>query len=204
VSAVANPATVKRLNPEVAERINGQFMSIVSSSTPETVGVMARFAVDSGIPQGEQLLLQIADMRIKEYTDWKVKYEPLDYIILRSLCNKISSGQTDMSSLAQRFAQLYSYAIQRYLKDVRGGDFLSGASKEQASLVLVDVEKTCISQLTSRPQTAIKSSIEREDWAGLSRARDILMNEELPRLFPGLKPPLPLPDRPKAGRSDQG
>ena len=204
VSAVINPAIVKRLNPKLAGRITGQFMNIVDSSTPETIGLMARFAAESGIPQGEQLLLRIADMRIKKYADWTVEYEPLDYIILRPLCNKISSGQTDRSGLAQRFAQLYSYAIQRYLKDVRGGDFLSEASRQQAALVLVEVERTCISQLTSTPQAAIKNSIEREDWAGLSRGHDTLMAEQLPGLFPGLKPPLSLPDRPRARVSEQG
>jgi len=203
VSAVTNPAVLKRMNPKLAARIASTFSSVAAGSTPETMGLMARFAGETDTAQSGDLLLRIADRRIKRYAEWAVKYEPLDDAILKSLCNKISSPGPEKSSFAQRFVQLYSYAIQRFAKDMQVGVFVSDASRELAASVLLEVEKTCISRLTAGPHTAIKSSIERGDREGLLRAHDVLLRQELPRMFEGVKPPLPLPDPPKPKASEQ-
>lgn len=202
VGAVTNPAIVEKLDPKLAARIASQLNGIVQSSSPETMGLMARFVAEVRTAESTKLLLQIADRRINQYAQWTVKYEPLDDMILKSLCKRISSVGTDKSSFAQRFVQLYSYAIQRYVKDMQSSVFVSDISRELAASALLEVEKVCISQLTGRPHSAIKNSIERGDQRGLLQAHDSLLRQELPRMFAGVQPPLPLPDPPKRKASE--
>ncbi|MHC4335049.1 MAG: hypothetical protein ACYSUV_15035, partial [Planctomycetota bacterium] len=202
VGAVTNPAVVEKLDPKLAARIASQLNGIVQNSSPETMGLMARFVAEVRTAESTKLLLQIADRRIKQYAQWTVKYEPLDDMILKSLCKRISSVGTDKSSFAQRFVQLYSYAIQRYVKDMQSSVFVSDISRELAASALLEVEKVCISQLTGRPHSAIKNSIERGDQRGLLQAHDSLLRQELPRMFAGVQPPLPLPDPPKRKASE--
>jgi hypothetical protein len=202
VGAVTNPAIARKLDPKLAARIASQLNGIVQNSSPETMGMMARFAAEMRTAEGKKLLLQVADRRISQYVRWAVKYEPLDDMILKSLCKRISSAGTDSSSFAQRFVHLYSYAIQRYVKDMQSSVFASNISRELAASALLEVEKVCISQLTGKPHSAIKSSIERGNQRGLLQAHDSLLRQELPRMFPGVQPPLPLPDPPKPKASE--
>ncbi|HUT31440.1 MAG TPA: hypothetical protein VMX13_16720 [Sedimentisphaerales bacterium] len=198
VSAVTSPAIVKQLDPKLAERIVRQLEAAVDAGNPETMGLMARFTADVRSAEGDKLLLEVADARIKSYGEWTVEFEPLDDAILKSLCSRIASESGHKLELVQRFCQLYSYVIQRYLQDMQGGNFLDDRSREQTASVLVEVEKACIGVLTGSPRSGIKGAIERGDAAGLSRAHDSLLAEELPRIFPELKAPLPLPQRPKS------
>ena len=88
-------------NLELAGKITEQLKKVVESSSPEILALMAGFAAKVDIPQGEELLLQIADMRIKRYEDWKVEYELLDGDILKLLDSKIpaeSMSKPDVGS----------------------------------------------------------------------------------------------------------
>ena len=133
---------------------------------------MAIFAAGVQIQEVEDLLLQIANMRIKRYAEWKVKFEPLDDLILKSLCSKISSpamarsAETSASrsntAIARSFSQLCSYVIQRYVK---GGELLSDMQKEQLASVIVEIEDKCISKLLGKTQTGMKRAIEADDTA---------------------------------------
>jgi hypothetical protein len=144
-------------------------------SGPETIALMVEFAADVSIPQGEDLLGRIADMRIKKYTAWNVDYEPLDGIILRMLYKKIFSGALNKPAVARRFAQLYSYVIQRYVK---GRVSLNATQKHQLASVLVETEKSCIAKLLATPQTVIKRAIERDDHTRLLLEHSRLLGDE--------------------------
>jgi len=95
VHCLTTPEIIKQLNSsegsnsKPAEVITAEFKKLVESSSPEIIALMAQFSADVKIPQGEELLGQIADMRIKQYADWTVKYELIDVTILKLLDSKI-------------------------------------------------------------------------------------------------------------------
>lgn len=192
VHCLTNPAIIEQLNSgttsnvKVATIIAEQFKELVESSGPEIIALMAKFAAGVNIPQAEELLLQIADMRIKRYADWTVEYELLDSAILKSLNSKISLSPvapggpmpttgTGNPAVARRFGQLYSYAIQRY---VMGGEILSDIQKQHLASVLVEIEDKCLGRLIGKPQTTIKRAIERNNVTTLIAEHNRLLGDE--------------------------
>jgi hypothetical protein len=169
---LTNPTILKQLNSgqsldtNLAGDITGQLIEIVESSNPEVLALIAQFAAGINIPEAETLLLKTADTRIQQYADWTVQYELADGTILKMLESKISSSSaapTDKTALAGRFAQLYSYVLQRYIK----GKNLDEAQKRYLATVLIETEDKCISKLSGQSQTAIKQAIERKDKQAL-------------------------------------
>jgi len=191
VHCLTNPGIIKQLNSgetsnsRAAEVIAEELKELLESSSPEVVALIAKFAADVKIPQGEVLLVQIADMRIKRYTDWTVKYELMDSAILKLLDSKIplpSAGPggplpatSGKAAIARRFGQLYSCAIQRYAK---GQAFLSDTQKQQLASVLVETEEKCIGRLLGRPQTTIRRALERENLPALLQEHNRLLGDE--------------------------
>lgn len=184
IHSLTNSGFTKQLNSgkgagfQLAARIAEQFKGLVESSAPETLALMAEFAADVNVSQGEDLLLQITDMRIKRYADWVVEYELLDGIVLKSLYKKVSSASPSKPAVARRFGQLYSYVLQRY---IYGQNSLSAAQKHQLASVLVETEKSCISRLLEMPQASvvgIKRAIENRDYMGLLREHNRLLGDE--------------------------
>jgi len=180
VHSVTNAGITGQLNSELAdnlelaERITKQLKGLVNGSSPEILALMAQFAAKVDISQGEQLLLQIADVRIKRYADWTVEYELLDGDILKLLNSKIPSDSTSKAAVARRFGQLYSYAIQRYIK---GSDILSDTQKNQLASVLVETEMSCISKRLKVTQSVVKNAVEQGDYTALLQEHDRLLGE---------------------------
>ena len=102
-----------------ARKIVDACSQVAESSSPEALYLMAQFARRFDTAPAQDLLIRIADVRIKQYADWAVKYELVDTGILKLLSAKIVSGGTGNQQLARQFAQLYSYAIQRYLRGAK-------------------------------------------------------------------------------------
>jgi hypothetical protein len=181
VHSITNPGIIERLNSkealnlELAGKITEQLKKVVESSSPEILALMAEFAARVDIPQGEELLLQIADMRIKRYADWTVEYELLDADILRLLDSKIPAESASRPDVARRFGQLYSYAIQRYVK---GRDVLSDTQKNQLASVLVETEASYISKRLKVAQSVVKNAVEQGDFQALSQEHDRLLGDE--------------------------
>jgi hypothetical protein len=181
VHFVASPGIIKQLNSEeatnleLAERITEQLKKVVKSSSPEVLVWMAEFAAKVNIPQGEELLLQIADERISRYADWTVEYELLDGDILKLLDSKISSESIGEPDAARRFGQLYSYVIQRYIK---GRDVLSNTQKSQLASVLAETEMSCISKRLKVTQSVVKNAVEQGDFPGLLQEHNRLLGNE--------------------------
>ncbi len=142
VHSVTNSGIIEQLNSgkasslKLASEITEQLKKLVEGTSPEIIALMAEFAAEVEIRQGEDLLLQIADMRINKYAEWDVEYELLEVRVLKSLYKKMSSATVSNPAIARRFGQLYSYAIQRYVK---GRDFLGDEQKRQLASVLVEM-----------------------------------------------------------------
>ncbi len=206
-------------NSNQASAIAAQLKDLIENSTPEIVVLIAQFAAGVNIPEAEQLLIQIADLRIKQYADWTVKYELYDSAILKFLSSKIplpsqSPGGMLLTTtgtkpaVARRFAQLYSYAIQRYIK---GAVLLNDTQKSHLASVLVETEDKCIGRLLSNPQLTIRRALERQNAQAIITEHDRLLGTattpgQLPTTLkfdygstttgPKRTAPLPLPDPP--------
>jgi len=224
VHSIANPNFTKKLNSsktansQLASRIVEQLKSLVESAEGQNTKVLAmvaEFAAEADIPQSGELLGQIADMRIKRYANWSVNYELLDSTILKLLYNKITSGATNRRAIARRFGQLYSYAIQRYVK---GRSYLNAAQKNQLASVLVETEKSIVSKILATPQTVIKRAVELEDYTRLLLEHSRLLGDEtrageLPQKLnfdygtspnsTGLTAPLVLPEPPQKPSTEE-
>ncbi|MFH1716922.1 MAG: hypothetical protein ABIF19_06190 [Planctomycetota bacterium] len=164
-------------NPGTAAAVAGQLKDIVETSNPEVIALIAKFGAGVNIAQGEQLLLQVADSRIKRYADWTVEYELYDVTILKLLESKIplpsqtpgvlvTTTSTGKPEIARRFAQLYSFAAQRYIKG-KERNLLNETQKGHLATVLVEAEEKCISRLMGAPQSNIRRAIERDSTTAL-------------------------------------
>ncbi len=205
-------------NSNQASAIAAQLKGTVDNSTPEIVALIAQFAAGVDIPEAEQLLIQIADLRIRQYADWTVRYELYDSALLKFLSSKIPLPTESPAGLltttidtkpeiARRFAQLYSYAIQRYIK---GAAILNDTQKSHLASVLVETEDKCIGRLLGNPQLTIRRALERQNAQAIMDEHDRLLGTAT---TPGQLPttlkfdygstsnstrtvPLPLPDPP--------
>jgi hypothetical protein len=164
-------------NRELAGQIMTQLGAVIESSSFEIVKLIAEFAADVKTSEADELLVKIGEMRIGRYAKWTVSEEVLEATVLRALCSKITSGSAAGPRIAQRFGQLYSYAIQRYIKGVEGDKMPGEASLNQLITVLVEVEKKCISSLLGQERIAIKSAVERGDMSRLMAAHDKLLGD---------------------------
>lgn len=226
VHCLTNPAIIEQLNsaatsnPQLTTTISEQLKEVVETSKAEIIVHIARFAANVNIPQEGELLLQVADERIKRYGDWTVKHEFYDNIILKLLESKIPLSSQDpvapapttsisKTAVAQRFAQLYSYAIQRYIK---GKDIFNETQKLQLASVLIEIEDKSVSRLIGEPQVTIRRAIERNNMTALSDEHNRLLGDEttagqLPSKFgfdysttpngPKRTAPIPLPEKPQ-------
>jgi len=182
VHCVTNPAIIKQLNTgktshlQLTRVIVEELKRLVEISSPEIISLIARFAAGVNVPQAEDLLLQVADMRMKKYVEWTVEYELLDAEILKLLCAKLTSGGQSNSAIARRFGQLYSYALQRYIK---GKDYLNDVQKQWLVSTLVETEDKCISKLLGRSHTVIKRAIEQNDETALKQAHNRLLGDKI-------------------------
>ena len=233
VHSLTNPAIVQQLNsaetsnPDLAMTITEQLKEIVETSKPEIIVHIARFASNINIPEGVELLLQVADDRIKRYAEWTVTYEFYDIFILKLLESKIPlssqntgapATSTSKSAIARRFAQLYSYVIQRYIK---GNDVLNETQKQQLASVMIEIEENCITRLLdlSRSQGTIRRNIERNNLIALSDEHNKLLGDEtspgqLPSKLgfdysitpngPKRTAPIPLPEKPQKPAANNG
>ena len=166
VKALTNFSIVTKLNSpdfsdtELAARIIGQLETTANKEThPEILNLIATFAGQVNGPLAKQLLINIVDLRTSAYENWTVKYELMDAKLLRSLGNEILSQASRQNKAAnsRRFAQLYSYAMQRF---ILGANVLSDVSKQQLASVLVEVEKPVLDRLLGS-KSSIKTIVEK-------------------------------------------
>jgi hypothetical protein len=146
----------------------------VATSSPEVLLLMAQFAARYDTGPAQDLLIRIADVRIKCYADWAVQYELVDTGILKLLSAKIASGGTAGPQFAKQFSQLYSYAFQRYIRGARDKS-LKELSRSYLASVLVDTEQQCLSKLLGGPQSGVMRAMEAGDLNALQTEHDRLL-----------------------------
>jgi len=190
VKSLTNSGIVRHLNSpdfsdtELAVRIIGQLETTAKKEThPEIISLIATFAGQVNEPLAKELLTKIVDLRTQAYANRTVKYELMDAKLLRLLGNEILSQESRQTKgeLGRKFAQLYSYVMQRY---ILGEGMLNDSSKHQLASVLVEVEQSVLGRLLGRPQSIIKKAVEKilikqmveqKDYSALEREHDSLL-----------------------------
>jgi len=185
VHCVTNPAVIAELNSadvrnsDLGKRITQQLLGRVDKeSSPEVISLFVDFASAMQGANIRDMLVKIADARIKKYADWSVNYELLDSAVLKALGDKIielTVGSEEKKALANRFAQLYSYVMQRYIK---GQDVLNKESKQQLVSVLVEVEQSLLPKLLGVRQATIKNALEKNKISTLIAEYESLFGTE--------------------------
>jgi hypothetical protein len=180
VQASTNPGIWQKLSQDqanagqVARRIIDACNPVVATSSPETLLLMAQLAGRTSGAPADELLGRVAEARIKSYAAADEKYELVDTVVLKLLSDKITAGGTANPQLAREFAQLYSFAIQRYIRGVRAGS-LSETSRDYLASVLVTTEEQCLGKLLGAPQSTIRRAVEAGDLDGLQAEHDRLL-----------------------------
>ncbi len=159
---------------QVAGRILTECSAVVDGSSPEVLNLIAEFAGRSGTAEADPLLLRIADARIARYADWSVKYELMDGAVLRLLCDKLVAGGPSNPRMAQRFGQLFSFVLQRYMAGQRDGA-INAVSANHLISVMMETEEKCLGRLLDAPQATIRRAVEAKDLGALQAEHDRLL-----------------------------
>jgi hypothetical protein len=174
--AATNPAAWEKLNQDQAaatattRKILDASAKAVGTSSPEVLSLMAQFAGRYDTAPAGDLLVNIAEVRIQNYADGTAGYELVDAAILKLLSGKIAAN----GQAARAFAQLYSYAIQRYIRGMQNNS-LKGMSQSYLASVLIETEEQCLGKLLGGTQTGIRRALEAGDWNALQAEHDRLL-----------------------------
>ena len=178
VHCVTSPEITEKLNNpkaiDAAQQVSKRLDEIVATSSPDTLELIASFAGSIKIPEGELLLLKVADRRIASYANWTVERELTDGKILRILSDRMASSSASKEAVGKRFGQLLSYVFQRYIKGV---DVLDAGQKEQLVSVLVETEQSCLNKITGKPRFDIKRAVESGDASALQKEYNNLFGD---------------------------
>ncbi|MCK4999295.1 MAG: hypothetical protein KAS23_07165 [Anaerohalosphaera sp.] len=181
VKCIANKTVIAQFN-SVSESDNELNNAIIAAfdklldaeSSPEILGLLATFAAQSTDSMVEDMLIKVVDKRIKKYEDWTVKNEFVDSNLLKRLTDKMIAYKTSAANArwSMRFAQLYSYIVQRY---IAGADILDEASLEYLKSAIAEAENSSFAKLLGRTQPVIKKALEKKDPGQLKKEIDSLL-----------------------------
>jgi len=180
VRAATDPALWTKLSQnqaasaQQAERIIAECSRVVENSSSEVINLMVDFAGRFNTPAAETLLLRAADERIKRYGAWDPGYELADAAILKLLCNRLTASGTPNPEVAKRFAQLYSFVIQRYIKGQQRG-VLTDASRSYLASVIAEVEDKCLKGLLGATQVTLTRALQEANLDALQAEHDRLL-----------------------------
>jgi hypothetical protein len=147
----------------------------IERGSPEVLGLITQFTGKVTAVQTQDLLLDMANQRIRAYADWTVQEELLDNHILKQLARRMKANPADQGICGPRFGQLYSYVIQRYLK---GTGTLDETQKQQLISVIAEVEDQSIATLLNRPQSSLRRALEQKNNSELLREHDRLLGNQ--------------------------
>jgi hypothetical protein len=174
-SVIAQLASQGTGDAELATEIVTRLKAMAQGQAqPEIQFLIAAFADKLGGNDGIGMLLAVSQARARVYESWTVEYELVDAEILKCLGRAIPLADTaqDKTDLSRSFAQLYSYAIQRY---IAGAGILDEADMVQLASVIVDVEQNAVGKLLDTRQFAIKDAVEKKKPDVLQREHDFLL-----------------------------
>jgi hypothetical protein len=139
----------------------------------------------------------------------------MDGAVLAALCEKLTAGGAASPDLAQRYGQLLSFVMQRYIQG-QGQGALKPTSANYLVSVMIDTEEKCLGRLLGAPQANIRRAVEAGDLNALQAEHDRLLGagSQAGTLSAKLNisygpegqsqtTPLSLPPRPQASASAQ-
>lgn len=160
-------------SPNAAREIFRQMEAVSTDKDLGVLGLVVEFVSRSKDPQAEKLLTSIADMRMKAYENETAEDEFIDGDILKALYARLeTTPPSQPAAIAQRFGQLYSYLIRKYIRDINDGGSLSEDEKTGLVSSILEVEKISMSRLIGQPQVRMRTAIERGDLAALQKIHD--------------------------------
>lgn len=176
VKCIANKTVITQFTAESGSHLNNAVIQAFdklaeTESHPEILDLLAYFASQSTDSQIEDILIKVADKRIKGYVDWTVKNELIDSRILDKLADKMVASKSSATNArwSARFAQLYSYLIQRY---VTGASVISQSSLSNLKSAIVETENRSFAKLLGRTQLEMKKALEKKDNDQLLKQHD--------------------------------
>ena len=181
--AVTSSAVIQQLTSDVTadEKTAQAVLAAIKQQLPremqaEILKTAIRFCMVLDEPMAREVLVMVADRRVKAYQDWTVQDEALDATLLTALGN-IAMLESNGKVFGQKFAELYAAVIQRYLK---GGNALNKDQIEQLLTVIAETDQNVLSK-TMGLKTGIFQALKRK--SGLEREYETLFGD---RLRPGL------------------
>lgn len=189
VKALTSPSVTEKLNSadsdkEFSAMIIKALKSQVATAPPETLTLMVDFVAKLKDPGANQILRDIADIRIKAYENWSTEQMLVDTDLLKALASRITDPRlsSDKVLFGRKFAQLYSYIIQRYIMTAESS---SPQVVRHLISVIIEIESSTLFELTGKRQSTIKKAIEGRKFSTLNREHDELLgSENAPGLLP--------------------
>lgn len=179
--AITNTAVIQQMTSDVTgdeqttKTILDAFNKRASvESQPQILMMVIRFCASIDDPLARDILVLIADRRIKAYRDWTASDETLDVTLLTALGNvAMLRPEPDKNIFGRKFAELYALTIQRYLI---GNESLSKTEIEDLMTVIAEVDQNVLGKVMGIKTgilTALKSK------RGLDREYETLFGDRL-------------------------
>ena len=177
--AVTNPGVVQQLTSDVSgdEKTTKTILSALNerasvATQTEIQTIIVRFCMAIDDPLARDILLLIADSRIKAYRDWTVTDVVSDVPLLTALGNiAMLQPDPDKKIFGHKFAELYASAFQRYLK---GTDTLLKSDIEGLMTVIAEIDQNVLGK-TMGIKTGIIPSLKSK--RGLEREYETLFGD---------------------------
>lgn len=186
LKTIASPAIADQLSAvgTADEEVKGRIMSALKAAVrkglyPASLTQVVSFVNAFEDKSAYELLIQIAEQRMKAYESWHVDYELLEADILKALAKKTltANSVSQKTACAKNYAQLYSYVIQRF---ILGQDVLDAESKLKLTSVIADVENATIGpeKFLDMSQQGFRQALIKKDLADLQNEHDKLLGSE--------------------------
>ena len=181
VKAITGDFVVERLNSEIisdediVERIFSAIDNVIKNEhSGEIFELAINLLTKLDSAEAKQLMLEAVDRRLEAYENWTVSCEIMDTAVLTSVGNEIltETKAAKKAELTQKFAQLYSYIMQRY---IIGKNTLIDTQKQELASVMIHIEHNMLGKLLEKPQSSIKRAIEKRSITSLKREHDTLL-----------------------------
>lgn len=182
VRAVTQPAVVQQLSSDVitgqeavSEILEGLSKRVSVEKQTDVLEMIAGFCMGFNDSIAREILVQMIDQRIKAYQNWRPVQVGLDIRLLTAAGN-IAALQQDVavkSTFGRKFTEMYSFAIQRYMKGV--GSF-TNAELEEILTVIAEVDQNVVSK-TMEIRTGILGGLRSNTISQLSREYEILFGD---------------------------
>ncbi|HPS54603.1 MAG TPA: hypothetical protein PLP05_03310 [Sedimentisphaerales bacterium] len=169
VKCVTNQFMVDNFNsssePIFAAKATKLLKDLIVKGDGDSLAAIVGFSSRIKSTAGNEMLLAIAERRIGEYAEWKVDNEIIDADLLNSLFD-VYSRDTTKKIYVQKYAQLFAYIMQRYIK---GQAILTDKQKSDLASVMIEIEQSSMVKVLGISQSIIKTAIENGNLDALGK-----------------------------------